>query len=520
MSQPANRRLVTEAALAPALEQAEAASTAASQAQQTADALVPRMDQIETMAGLAPGEVTDERTANLIARADTSTRNALNAATAQAIDAIPGPTVAQAVARKLRGKKVAVVLRHDDVQASALDYLPLYEQHGVKASWYVAVNQIGTIARGYQMATTAQLQSLADDGHEIGSHTMDHFYFATSTEAERRAQLEDSKAALEKMVGGGYVCETFAYPGNEAYNRNLEVLDYYLLGTSGVDTTGTAGTTNTAGTIDLSHHRAEYPDPIIGATPAETTTKARAWINAQKSRTGVTVFTLQTHNTAEVSLASMSALLDVIADDPEVTTLTMRELAHYVREYSTTEDGRIYAGSNYTGGWRTRFRAVAHSAGGKIIERLGAFGKALRVYVDGVEVATLDKELNILTPGVSRLNEGHKLALYQPGNTSYAEVAMNGSGILDFFLSATAQSIRMRGRMVVWAAGKALSATATSGLETFYADTTRNTIYMRPATTLPEGAAQSGELCNVNGTIYVCTAGGATPTWVKVGTQA
>ena len=48
-----------------------------------AAAIVPRMEQIEAMAGLAPGEVTDAQNANLITRQDTETRNALNAATAE-----------------------------------------------------------------------------------------------------------------------------------------------------------------------------------------------------------------------------------------------------------------------------------------------------------------------------------------------------------------------------------------------------------------------------------------------------
>lgn len=49
-----------------------------------AAAIVPRMEQIEAMAGLAPGEVTDAQTANLITRQDTETRNALNAAISEA----------------------------------------------------------------------------------------------------------------------------------------------------------------------------------------------------------------------------------------------------------------------------------------------------------------------------------------------------------------------------------------------------------------------------------------------------
>lgn len=59
---------------------ASAAAGSAAQAQQTATALVPRVEHIETIAGLAPGEVTDAQTANLIAQPSTATRDALSAA--------------------------------------------------------------------------------------------------------------------------------------------------------------------------------------------------------------------------------------------------------------------------------------------------------------------------------------------------------------------------------------------------------------------------------------------------------
>lgn len=159
--------------------------------------------------------------------------------------------------------------------------------------------------------------------------------------------------------------ETFAYPGNQSVTR-FEMLDYYLMATTGVPSATTVGGTNTAGTIDLSAQSAEYPDPLKGATPAETKTKAQALFDTQKSRSGGTVFTLQTHNTTEYSVEHMRALLEVITADPSVITLTLREVAHYVRTYNITEDGRIYHGSRNDRTADRRFRGTMQAAGGPL----------------------------------------------------------------------------------------------------------------------------------------------------------
>lgn len=79
---------------------------------------------------------------------------------------------------------------------SPLGYQPLYDEFSVKASWYVAVNNMGTTAMDRALsATAADIQALHAKGHEIGSHTMDHFYFGNSTEKQRRQQLQGCSVA-------------------------------------------------------------------------------------------------------------------------------------------------------------------------------------------------------------------------------------------------------------------------------------------------------------------------------------
>ena len=92
--QPKDRRLVTEqnlenhteSNLAPVRSNAANALTASNQAtsvslaaNQKADTAITRVEHLETMAGLSPGEVTDAQTANLVEQPDTLTRRQLDA---------------------------------------------------------------------------------------------------------------------------------------------------------------------------------------------------------------------------------------------------------------------------------------------------------------------------------------------------------------------------------------------------------------------------------------------------------
>lgn len=111
-------------AVAQSANSASAAAGSAAQAEQTATDLVPRVEHIETMAGLAPGEVTDAQTANLITQPSTATRDALNAATVQvstplvdsrAAEVVP-PLVAQAIAADPAPAQAAAAAVTNEIQ--------------------------------------------------------------------------------------------------------------------------------------------------------------------------------------------------------------------------------------------------------------------------------------------------------------------------------------------------------------------------------------------------------------------
>ncbi|MEE6273540.1 polysaccharide deacetylase family protein [Georgenia sp. MJ206] len=436
-----------------------------------------------------------------------------------------GPAVARRTAKKLHGAKVAVIFRHDDIQASALAYLPTYAAHGHKASWYVATAGLGaTTPGGVATATADDVREIAAQGHEIGAHGIDFVAWSDFTTPEqRRHQLLTSKEVVEETVGGGYVCETFAYPGNASTGGGAdEVLDYFLLATTGVTTVNTAGNNNTAGTLDLAEFRAEYTNPLLDPDPALTPAKAQAWFDGQKSRDGVTVYTLQSHNTNEMSVANLDALLDTIDADPQVVVITMRELAHYVRTYSATLDAtHFFPPSGYDGSSVLRLAAAAASAAGYAVDRTTEQGKAFRVMRDGVPVAYLDEALNVSgTADVTRFEKGHQWQHYAPDNSRNVKHSVGASGY--YQVLGTNMVMTQFYGMGLQARSDAVALEAvrnTGGVQVFAVNTTRGTAYLAPLTALPTGNARVGEMANVNSVLYICTAAGNPGTWTVVGTQ-
>ena len=463
-------------------------------------------------------EPMDSQTAVLVSNDGTATRQAVS----DLVQSTPGRSVAAEASRKLTGKKLAFILRHDDIQALALDFLPLYREHGVKASWYVVTNNMGKVGTGNaQLATADDVKMLHAEGHEIGSHTMDHFYFgtgsATTTEADRRAQMAGSKKALEDLLGPGYTCETFAYPGNQ--NReNLEVLDYYLLGTSGVPTTATVGGNFTGGTLDMAVHKAEYAHPVRATSAEDMAAKVGALKATSAANAGVTVHTLQVHNPNELSVDEMRWLIEAVKADPELGFITMREYAHYMREYGQTVDGRVYFGSTYNGGAIIRTNTTTASAAGLTVDRMDK-GYGIVTKVQGQTVATLDDRLVMSTAVPSRFEKGHSLAFYAPGNENYTKLDQDATNRLNLrFSPSSPGTARVLGKVQAYAAGTAFEVTDPATQQAAVdVDATRKTLYVRSLAELPTGRARVGEMCVVGPKLYMCVTAGDPGTWREVG---
>jgi len=144
------------------------------------------------------------------------------------------------------GKRAAISLTFDDARHSQIaNGIPLLDEYGVKATFYVSLNRFEQDVEAWKAA--------AANGHEIGNHTLTHpcsgnFSFIGEERAlenytleKMRAELIESNAAIEELVGVTPV--SFAYPCGQKYvgrGRNLRsyvplVAEHFLSGRGWMD---------------------------------------------------------------------------------------------------------------------------------------------------------------------------------------------------------------------------------------------------------------------------------------------
>lgn len=85
---------------------------------------------------------------------------------------------------------------------------PLIQSRGLKTTQYIPT---GTLNNDPDMMTPAQISTLAQDGQEIGSHSVTHPYMTTLSDSQLQTELVNSKSMLEAIPGVGTVTD-FAYP--------------------------------------------------------------------------------------------------------------------------------------------------------------------------------------------------------------------------------------------------------------------------------------------------------------------
>ena len=119
--------------------------------------------------------------------------------------------------RRLRRADTIVSLTFDDAGADQYAARPILAAHGMAGTFYVISGLAGRDA--YYM-TWDQIRDLADDGNEIGGHTLDHVKLTTVPAAEQRRQVCDDR---RNLIARGYHPTSFAYPESDV-NRNAEAV--------------------------------------------------------------------------------------------------------------------------------------------------------------------------------------------------------------------------------------------------------------------------------------------------------
>lgn len=103
-------------------------------------------------------------------------------------------------------RETVVSLTFDDGTADQYAACSLLAQAGLHATVYVNSNTVGSSPT---FLSWEQLSELAEDGHEIGGHTLDHVDLTSVEPGEVARQVEDDREAL---IARGFAVTTFAYP--------------------------------------------------------------------------------------------------------------------------------------------------------------------------------------------------------------------------------------------------------------------------------------------------------------------
>ncbi len=123
----------------------------------------------------------------------------------------------------------ALTLMFDDGNTTdATIAMPTMNQYHFVGTSAIVTSDIGLASGGIAEdgdMTLAQIKSLAADGWEIASHTVDHPDLTTLTAAQVNTELQSSKATL---VADGFTVNNIAYPYG-AYNAaiNANAAEYY-----------------------------------------------------------------------------------------------------------------------------------------------------------------------------------------------------------------------------------------------------------------------------------------------------
>jgi peptidoglycan/xylan/chitin deacetylase (PgdA/CDA1 family) len=100
-----------------------------------------------------------------------------------------------------------VILNFDDNRKSQFTQVkPILDKYGFKATFYVVCNYLDN-KKGYMNWT--ELETLYNEGHDIGSHTMDHASLSDSSKTSLQYQIGQSKECLKEH---GINAISFAYP--------------------------------------------------------------------------------------------------------------------------------------------------------------------------------------------------------------------------------------------------------------------------------------------------------------------
>lgn len=134
-------------------------------------------------------------------------------------------------------QKPLVAFTFDDGFMECYDvFAPVLDEFGVKGLFFVNPNYVDgdndyiqhfnneiVLTPDKQPMRWHHIRTLADNGHIIGAHTMDHYMIATNDEQMLDYQIKHCKTVLEQHLG--QACNYFAFPYGKLSHANQKSIE-------------------------------------------------------------------------------------------------------------------------------------------------------------------------------------------------------------------------------------------------------------------------------------------------------
>ena len=104
--------------------------------------------------------------------------------------------------------KIVIINFDDGWESQYINAKKILDLYNFKATFYIVCNYVGDENR----MTWSQIKDLDKEGHDIGSHTMNHVKLTQVSKKEMKKEIKDSKKCLSKK---GISVNSFSYPFND-----------------------------------------------------------------------------------------------------------------------------------------------------------------------------------------------------------------------------------------------------------------------------------------------------------------
>lgn len=110
---------------------------------------------------------------------------------------------------------------------------PMLRENGIRGTFFTVADRSAEAGNIVPSTTDAQIKEIADNGHEVGSHTLTHQYLTQLTEQEALNEMLNSKKTLQDITGKPV--KTLCFPYGDTNERITNLAGGIYEGARGTD---------------------------------------------------------------------------------------------------------------------------------------------------------------------------------------------------------------------------------------------------------------------------------------------